>query len=425
MVRPLVLAVVLLFAMPAFADEKPFPKPLKDGEKVKTDGWFGKKVLPKQDEKDIRMGDWKDGKQETWTTHNLLNCTVREERSGFLRVFDTCREGWVSKDAMVTVEDAPAYFDKIVKDKPGEWYGWHMRGVAWRKKGEYDNAIKDLTEAIRLKPGNGTDYSIRGNAWRDKNEYNKAIADFTEAIRLDPKDAITFSNRGNAWYDKKEYDKAIADYTEAIRLDPKNVYAFYGRGGVWCAKREYDKAISDCTDAIRLDPKCVYALHGRGSAWFGKKEYLKAVADYDAVLTLDSNEAYAHGNRGLTSAMLKKFDDTVAGFEKALELNPQLGFDRDYAKFRASCPEAKYRDGKKAVALAKKAIEKAGKDADWEYSDALAMAYAEASDFELAVAEQRKAIELLKAEKLPDKDDIKKAEERLELYRAKKPYRDE
>jgi hypothetical protein len=44
---------------------------------------------------------------------------------------------------------------------------------------------------------------------------------------------------------------------------------------------------------------------------------------------------------------------------------------------------------------------------------------------DVAVAEQRKAIEMLKAEKTPDAEDLKKAEARLELYRAKKPYRDE
>jgi tetratricopeptide (TPR) repeat protein len=62
-------------------------------------------------------------------------------------------------------------------------------------------------------------------AWRVKKEYDKAIADYDEAIRLDPKYAIAFNNRGSAWLIKKEYDKAIADYDEAIRLDPKYVNA--------------------------------------------------------------------------------------------------------------------------------------------------------------------------------------------------------
>ena len=40
-------------------------------------------------------------------------------------------------------------------------------------------------------------------------EYDKAIADYTEAIRLDPNDAWAYFNRGQAWYMKSGYDKAL------------------------------------------------------------------------------------------------------------------------------------------------------------------------------------------------------------------------
>ena len=72
----------------------------------------------------------------------------------------------------------------------------------------------------------------RGDAWAAKKEYDKAIADFNEAIRLDPKLALAFTDRGNAWRAKKEYDKAIADFNEVIRLDPKNAWAYNSRGSV-------------------------------------------------------------------------------------------------------------------------------------------------------------------------------------------------
>jgi tetratricopeptide (TPR) repeat protein len=227
------------------------------------------------------------------------------------------------------------------------------------------------------------------------------------------------------WTDKREYDKAIKDFDEAITLDPKYAHAYYNRGVAWYSKGEYDKANCDFTEAMTLDPKYANAFYNRGLTWWVKGEYNKAIADFDNAITLDPKDALTYYNRAKVCTKMKKYDEAVRGFEKALELNPTCKILCAFAGFRASCPEVKYRDGKKAVELAKKAIETAGAGANWEHSDTLAMACAEAGDFEQAVAEQRKAIEMLKGEKDYDKDDLKQAEARLELYKAKKPYRGE
>jgi tetratricopeptide (TPR) repeat protein len=51
--------------------------------------------------------------------------------------------------------------------------------------------------------------------------YERAIADLNEAIRLDPKSAVAYNNRGSAYAFQGDIDRAIADFSASIRLEPK------------------------------------------------------------------------------------------------------------------------------------------------------------------------------------------------------------
>ncbi len=90
-----------------------------------------------------------------------------------------------------------------------------------------------------------------------KREYDRAIADYNEAIRLDPKFTAAYTNRGIAWRSKGEYDRAVADYSEAIRLDPKNIYSYNARAWIWAtcpnaAFRDGNQAVASATRACEL-----------------------------------------------------------------------------------------------------------------------------------------------------------------------------
>ena len=131
---------------------------------------------------------------------------------------------------------------------------YNNRAWAYIGKRDYDRAIADLNEAIRLDPRNSAAYNNRGWAYIDKRDYDRAIADLNEAIRLDPRNSEAYNNRGWAYNGKGEYDRAIADTSEAIRLDSKNSAAYNNRGWAYIGKRDYDRAIADLNEAIRLDP---------------------------------------------------------------------------------------------------------------------------------------------------------------------------
>src|SRR5215471_19185886 len=69
-------------------------------------------------------------------------------------------------------------------------------------------------------------YNNRGNAYMAKGEYDRAVQDYDQSIKLDPNYARAFNNRGVAYQKKGEYDRAINDFDQSIKLNSENVSAF-------------------------------------------------------------------------------------------------------------------------------------------------------------------------------------------------------
>jgi tetratricopeptide (TPR) repeat protein len=157
----------------------------------------------------------------------------------------------------------------------GTRYGTdYYRGNIYGEKGDFDHAIVDYTEAIRLNPAYAEAFFSRGNQhaakgqteqfYIDKGEaqrkgrmvayFDRAVADYDQAVRLKPSDADFYSYRGLAFGMKGDFARAIADYDEAIRLDPKSSNAFEDRGRVEMKKGDIDRSIADFEESLKLDP---------------------------------------------------------------------------------------------------------------------------------------------------------------------------
>jgi tetratricopeptide (TPR) repeat protein len=168
---------------------------------------------------------------------------------------------------------------------------YNARSVAYYQSGEYDPAIGDIDQAIRIYPKLAKAYYNRGIVDRAKGDLDKSLADFSDAIRLDPKYVKSLNNRGLVYDAKGDYDRAITDFNEAIRLDPKYVFALNNRGLAYEVKTNYDHAIADFSEAVRLDPKYLNAFYNRSQAYKSKGDADHASADYQQVLQLNPSLA--------------------------------------------------------------------------------------------------------------------------------------
>jgi tetratricopeptide (TPR) repeat protein len=136
------------------------------------------------------------------------------------------------------------------------------------QQGNYEEAIKDYTKAIRYAPHDPVPLVSRGYAYQKMGRHDEAIADYTKAIQLSPADAELYLIRGVAYSLKGLNDQAILDYSKAIAIDPRNADAYFNRAQSYEAKNMNDKAVEDYKAAARLNnPRAQGVLMGRKISW--------------------------------------------------------------------------------------------------------------------------------------------------------------
>lgn len=173
-----------------------------------------------------------------------------------------------------------------------------------------------------------------------------------------------------------------------LQRDPTFWPALYVRAQIYSHEGKYDLALKDCNEALRQDRSVVEAalLRANINARLGK--YAEALKEFDFLISLHP--------RNVTLA-------------RALS---------DRAWFRATCPNASFRNGQQAVKDAKAAcsimIWK-----DEHMIDTLAVAYAETGDFNSAVQYAAQAL----AVKGISPDSTKLLQQHLALFQQHKPIR--
>jgi len=162
-----------------------------------------------------------------------------------------------------------------------------------------DRNIAACTRIIdeRREPDHAAALGNRCGLWITKGNFDRAIADCDDAIRLDPKGADAYLNRGNAHAARRDYDRAITDFDAAIRLNPALAMAYNNRGVVRRNKGDIAGAIADYGEAIGLAPNLAMAYRNRGRALRNGDEFDQAIADFDAAIRLDPNDAGSFGSR--------------------------------------------------------------------------------------------------------------------------------
>jgi tetratricopeptide (TPR) repeat protein len=129
---------------------------------------------------------------------------------------------------------------------------WFERGSAYVQAGDYEDAVKDFTQAINSDPNYADAYYSRGRVLGSLGKHEQAIGDFTQALALNPKNASAYADRGAAYGYLGQHALAISDFTQAITLNPNLAGAYYNRAVGYFAEKKCSEAREDVRRAQDL-----------------------------------------------------------------------------------------------------------------------------------------------------------------------------
>jgi len=132
---------------------------------------------------------------------------------------------------------------------------------------DYEGALKDYNEALKLNANNAAAYVSRGTLYALYiNDFKAAFADFDKAIELDPKMGGAYYNRAELKVNLKDYKGALSDFDQAAELSPNLASIFYKRGNLKfanlndkagaCVDWKKAKELGDAKAGDALDKMC-------------------------------------------------------------------------------------------------------------------------------------------------------------------------
>jgi tetratricopeptide (TPR) repeat protein len=205
---------------------------------------------------------------------------LRAERADYLA--KEVKDHAAAKTAYCT--DLVAQIDAYLKEHPGLCDPVRERGNARFELNDYEGAIRDYTEAIRLDgPNPALSYFGRGLARTKLGDLAAAAADLRKAMALDSsleqEKANGRAELGEILLRLGDFAAAIAEYDRAIELDPNDLGFKLRRGEAFATAGDTTRADADFTRALELDPRCAEALAGRARVRKTQGRQAEAVAD--------------------------------------------------------------------------------------------------------------------------------------------------
>lgn len=204
---------------------------------------------------------------------------------------------------------------------------YFFTGEALRELEDYQNAIKNYTDAIRVQDDFAQAHNGIGICWREQGQFDVALNSFRNAEQYDRRDPGIAANLGDILVNTFQNPVEGMQYLDrAIELNPEDAEAFRNRGFAHALLREFDEGIEDLKKAAELDPSDYETYERLASVYQAEEDYpmsidalSKAIEAYEPEESSDP-ESFINGylRRASIRMTLAKDEETSPAEREAI-----------------------------------------------------------------------------------------------------------
>jgi tetratricopeptide (TPR) repeat protein len=171
-----------------------------------------------------------------------------------------------------------------------------------------------------LKPDSYRSHQLLGEAYEGNEDYEQAIREFQEALRLAPNQPGMHYSLGHVYWQMKRFDDAVLEMEKELALNPQHASANYVLGHIYVYRREFDKAAQFLKRTLAAVPDHVEARKQLGKVYSLTNDNQGALRELEAAVRLDPKDSSV---RYLLASVYRKLGQAEKA-KKELEIFNEL-----------------------------------------------------------------------------------------------------
>jgi len=268
---------------------------------------------------------------------------------------ESSRQEGAGTEALATGNPAIDGLSAEISQKPNDPKLYAERGRLFYENEGYDEAIRDLNQALSLDSTNVDYMHLLADVYLDYFQSRLALRTMERAAELYPERVPTLLKLSEFQMILKQYEASMKTIDRVLKIDPQNAEAFFmfgmnfkERGDTIRAINSFQKAVeydSELVDGwinlgqlyasigdplamryfdngIRVAPENIFALHARADYLSDIGDLPEAIEMYRRISRVDPQYEEAYFNSGLIYMDMDSIEQARKQFDIAIETSP-------------------------------------------------------------------------------------------------------